>query len=254
MMLGAPAPSPPQFARCVKRRAYEQIVEQVEQAILTRVLKEGDRLPSEREMLGQFGVSRATVREALRVLQSRGLIEVRHGDPGGPVVIADPGAGVTSVLASLARAEQIQLADVVQLRMVIEAAAAGLAAKAPRERIGPVRAVYDEMVACPDRAALRRLDVLFHRRVAEATGNPLMALIAEALHQFGSVALGLSDLPFGEARSQAAKVHGLILTAIEAGDAEAAAGAARHHLHRTYAPKVPPKQRARLAAILAVSP
>src|SRR6185312_12450873 len=109
----------------LKRRAYEDIVEQIERAILTGEMNEADRLPSERDLIVQFGVSRATIREALRVLQSRGLIEVRHGDPGGPIVRADPGASVTSMLSSLFHAERLSLADVIQFRMIVESAAAG---------------------------------------------------------------------------------------------------------------------------------
>jgi DNA-binding FadR family transcriptional regulator len=240
----------PRFARTVRRRAYEDIVDQIEQAVLTGAMKLGDRLPSERDMLVQFGVSRATVREALRVLQSRGLIEVRHGDPAGPIVTADPGAGVASVIDSLHRAAQLQLTDVVQLRMVIEGATAALAAATPPGATHAVRIAYDEMTICQTWDELRRLDILFHRRVAEATGNPLMALVAEALHQFGSVKVGLSRLPFAEARQQTVSVHGEILAAIEAGDAAAASGAARRHLYRTYAPQVPAEQRPRLAAIV----
>ena len=246
---GSVAPPPLRFAPCARRRAYEDVVEQIEQAILTGALRVNDRLPSEREMLLQFGVGRTTIREALRVLQSRGLISVRHGDPAGPLVTADPGAGMTSVLESLHRAERLQLVDVVQLRMVIESAAAGLAAAAAAGPIAAIRAAYGAMEQGADRAELRRLDILFHRRVAEAAGNPLLALVAEALHQFGSVAHGLDDLPLAQAQRRALAVHGEILAAIEAGRPHAAARAARTHLRRTYGRKLRPEHRQRLAAV-----
>ncbi|MGO4599699.1 FadR/GntR family transcriptional regulator [Terrabacter sp. 2RAF25] len=65
-------------------RLYERIVEQVEEAIARGELRPGERLPSERELVVQFGTSRATVREALRVLESNGVVRSRPGDPNGP--------------------------------------------------------------------------------------------------------------------------------------------------------------------------
>lgn len=237
------------FTPCVKRRAYEEIVEQIEQAILTGALRPNDRLPSERDMLARFGVSRPTIREALRVLQSRGLISIRHGDPGGPTITADPGYGVTSVLTALHRAEQIGLADVIELRMVIESMAAAQAVKATPDRIAAIRAAFEGIAASTDWEEMKQQDVLFHRRVAEATGNPLTALIVEALHQFNSVAQGLAEMSFVAARRRATDVHGEILRAIEAGDGAAASAAVRRHLYRTYRPKVLAIQQARLATV-----
>ncbi|MBV8487480.1 MAG: FadR family transcriptional regulator [Planctomycetaceae bacterium] len=70
----------------------------LQRKILEGELAPGDRLPSEREMMDTFGVSRPTVREALRVAESLGLVAVRHGDPGGPRVLGQPSAGVAPVL------------------------------------------------------------------------------------------------------------------------------------------------------------
>ena len=244
----------PRFTPCVKRRAYEEIVEQIEQAILTGALRPHDRLPSERDMLTRFGVSRPTIREALRVLQSRGLIAIRHGDPSGPTVTADPGSGMTSVLTALHRADQIGLADVIELRIVIESMAAAQAVKGTPEHIAAIRQAFDGIAASSDWEEMKRQDVLFHRRVAEATGNPLTALIVEALHQFNSVAQGLAEMSFDAARKRATDVHGEILRAIEAGDSAAAAAAVRRHLSKTYRPKVPPAEQARLAAVCGGDP
>ena len=70
---------PPVFQPIAPPRAYEEIVEQIERAISDGVVRVGDRLPGEREMAVQFGVSRVVVREALRTLEARGLVEVRRG-------------------------------------------------------------------------------------------------------------------------------------------------------------------------------
>ena len=238
------------FERTLKRRAYEDIVEQIERAILRGELKPQSRLPSERELIAEFGVSRATIREALRVLQSRGLVDVRHGDPAGPVVRADPGVGVTTVLGSLFRAERISLADVVQFRMVVESAAAALAASAPPEAVATIRAAYHEMETTKTQAEQFRADVLFHRRVAEASGNPLFALVVDALHPFNSIATWQSQRPLDQARRETLEVHGMILKAIEAGQPAEAAEVLRYHLDRSYRPIISRDEQARLAPAL----
>ncbi len=243
----SPEDAHPVFVPPRRRRIYESIVEQIDQAILTGALKPDTRLPSERELIAQFGVSRATIREALRVLQSRGLICVRHGDPAGARVIADTGAGVRTLIDSLYRAARIELVDVVQLRMIIEGAAATLATAAPAPAIAAIRAAYEDIAAADNPEELKQRDILFHRRVAEATGNPLIVVIVAELHRFNSIAIGLSKLPFLEARRATLAVHGEILEAIERGDAADAAQLAQTHLRHTYSPEIPPTQRGRLA-------
>jgi DNA-binding FadR family transcriptional regulator len=238
------------FEKTLKRRAYEDVVEQVERAILTGEIKEAGRLPSERDLIEQFGVSRATIREALRVLQSRGLIEVRHGDPGGPIVRADPGASVATVLNSLFRADRLTMADVIQFRMIVESAAAALAARSSAKLIAAIRKAYTEMKSTKTWGEQVKCDVLFHRRVAEASRNPLFVLVVDALHQFKPVATWLANRPLEDARRQTLEVHGMILEAIEAGNAAKAAELSRYHLRRSYSPILSKGDSARLAAFL----
>jgi DNA-binding FadR family transcriptional regulator len=238
------------FRKTVKRRAYEDVVDQIERAVLRGELKKQGRLPSERDLIVQFGVSRATIREALRVLQSRGLIEVRHGDPAGPIIRADPGASVTSVVNSLFNAEQLTLTDVIQFRMIVESAAAGLAATASKEAIASIRSAYHQMEKTTTPEEQFQCDVLFHRRIAEASGNPLCALIVDALHQFNSIATWQSKRPLDQARRNTLYVHGLILAAIEAGDAEKAADLSRYHLAQAYEPIIGSLERQRLEHIV----
>ena len=77
----------PRFQPVQPVRAYQRIVEQVEEALARGDLRPGQRLPSERELVAQFEVSRSTVREALRVLESNGVVRSRPGDPNGPEVL-----------------------------------------------------------------------------------------------------------------------------------------------------------------------
>lgn len=234
--VGGGEPGGVMSAKTLKRRVYEDVVEQIEHTILTGGLRAGDRLSSERALIGQFGVSRATIREALRVLQSRGLVEVRHGDPGGPMVRADPGAGVTAVLGTLFRADQLTLANVIQFRMMVEGTAAALAAHAPPETVARIREAFEGMRGTTSWPEQVRADVLFHRRVAETSGNPLFPLVVDALHQFNSIATFQSSRSLEQARRETLEVHGMILEAIETGKAAEAAQRSRYHLRRTYQP------------------
>lgn len=76
-----------QFQPVQPVRAYQRIVEQIEEALSRGDLVPGQRLPSERELVTQFAVSRSTVREALRVLESNGMVRSRPGDPNGPEIL-----------------------------------------------------------------------------------------------------------------------------------------------------------------------
>ncbi|MGN6590493.1 MAG: FadR/GntR family transcriptional regulator [Sphingomicrobium sp.] len=241
------------FSKTLKRRAYEDIVEQIERAILTGEMNEADRLPSERDLIEQFGVSRATIREALRVLQSRGLIEVRHGDPGGPIVRANPGASVATLLNALFRADRLTLADVIQFRMLVESAAAALAAKSPPRSIAAIRRAYSEMEATTTWNEQVQSDVLFHRRIAEASKNPLFVLVVDALHQFRPVATWLAKRSLDDARRQTLEVHGMILDAIEAGNAKKAAELSRYHLRKSYRPILSKIERDRLNDLVSIA-
>ena len=119
----------PTFEPIKPTRAHEAVLAQLQRKILEGELAPGDRLPSEREMMDTFGVSWPTVREALRVAESLGLAAVRHGDPGGPRVLGQPSVGVTRVLDGLLSAERTSVAELLEARMVLEGAAARLAAQ-----------------------------------------------------------------------------------------------------------------------------
>ena len=130
-------------------------------------------------MMDTFGVSRPTIREALRVAESLGLVTVRHGDPGGPRVLGQPSVGVARVLHGLLSAERTSVTELLEARMVLEGAAARLAAR-PDAELGPLEDAYRAMEHAPDFARFVEADALFHRRVAEVGGNRLLVVILTA--------------------------------------------------------------------------
>jgi GntR family transcriptional repressor for pyruvate dehydrogenase complex len=240
------------FEKVKQVRAHEVIVSQIEDMIVRGELKAGDRLPSEREMTTQFGVSRATVREALRVAESSGLIAVRQGEQGGPLVIAQPGAGVVRVFEALLRTNLGSLTDVVELRMLLEGFAAYMAAQQSKRRLAPLEDAFRQLAAAEDDDDRSRADALFHFREAEATGNPMLVVVAAALREpvFHSITVGLPSL--AERRETSDVVtqrHRDVLDAIQAGDGDRACQLSRTYLHDTYAPLMKPADRARLRAM-----
>lgn len=242
----------PIFEPIKPTRAHEAVLAQLQRKILKGELAPGDRLPSEREMMESFGVSRPTVREALRVAESLGLVAVRHGDPGGPRVLGQPSVGVTRVLDGLLSAERTSVAELLEARMVLEGAAARLAAARPAAELGPLEEAYRAMEQAPDFARFVEADAVFHRRVAEVGGNRLLVVILTALRDpiVRLITAGLSGETDAQARAKILRAHGEILEAIRTGDIAAADRRSRRHLIDLYAALVAADERPRLESLL----
>ncbi len=164
-------------------RAFHPIVQQLRDDIFRGRRKPGDRLPPEQVLAEQFGVSRAGVREALRVLESQGLVQVRHGYAGG-VFVAD--VGLTPVLGALETSlqlGQLQVKEVYEARVLFEPAIARLAA----DRGNPAfMTELDQNVRRTKALLDAGSDVFatnleFHAILARAAGNQVFALVMQAL-------------------------------------------------------------------------
>lgn len=248
--------SPSLFSPIPKRRASEVIVEQLEAMIYSRTLPPGSELPAERQLMVQLGVSRPTLREALRIAESTGLIATKAGGQGGQVVLGRPTVPVTRVIQSILRADRASLADVIELRMLLEGTAAQLAAVAHDD--AALKALGDAYTALADTTTADELaaaDGLFHVREAEASGNPLLAVVIGALRESILDTIAKARPSLGEAgREITLQRHGDILAAVRAGDGERAAFLSRLSLYLTYAPLVDDVDRRRLEAMLASGP
>jgi GntR family transcriptional regulator, transcriptional repressor for pyruvate dehydrogenase complex len=242
----------PTFEPIKATRAHEAVLAQLQRKILEGELAPGDRLPSERQMMETFGVSRPTVREALRVAESLGLVTVRHGDPGGPRVLGQPSVGVTRVLDGLLSAERTSVAELLEARMVLEGAAARLAAARPVADLGPLEEAYRAMEQAPDFVRFVEADALFHRRVAEVGGNRLLVVILTALRDpiVRLITVSLSGEMEDRARAKILRTHAEILKSIRAGDGAVADHRSRRHLFDLYASLVAPEERQRLESLL----
>jgi GntR family transcriptional repressor for pyruvate dehydrogenase complex len=225
----SPDPSPG-FSRLKLVPRSTQVREQLEQAIERGEYNPGDRLPSERELAELFGVSRVSVREALRSLEAVGLVEVRHG--AGTIVL-DPTQRATRDLSRWMKANRGEVLELLTVRAALDELAGEEASKHHDPAgIAAIREAHDAFAAAAaagrsDR--LSSLDMTFHLAVADASGSQLLRNLLAELHghlaESRSVFFGPSDRAKASARE-----HGAILAAIEKGDGAAARRATKKHI------------------------
>lgn len=240
-------------------RAYEAIVEQVEEALGSGALRPGSRLPSERDLMTQFAVSRSTVREALRVLESSGLIRSRPGDPRGAEVLPFSAGSLRKPLARLARVREVRLGELIQFRMVLEGGANYLAAMhATPVQLAAMEAALARMSEAIDggHPAFSVADLAFHQLVAEASGNKMFLVCGDVTRD---VVLGLIEDKIEHAADPAAlmreslRQHSEVFEAIRRRDGVEAARLGRAALYEYYAGYVPEDERPALAALASAS-
>lgn len=245
------------FNKVTPVRAYEGVVSQVEAAIFEGRLLPGHRLPSERDLMTQFEVSRATVREALRVLESNGLVRSRPGDPnGGAEVQRSSTKTLSKAMMTFARLGQMGIPELVQFRMIVEGSAIRLAA-VMHDSAG-LDAMVDAYRRMSDREGgdyeeFSRADVDFHHSVARCSGNPLLAACSEVAHD---MVLDLIQDKLAAAPDSAAVMkestarHGEYLKAIKARNGVKAETLARQDLLEYYGPYTDDQGRGAMSALL----
>jgi GntR family transcriptional repressor for pyruvate dehydrogenase complex len=210
-------------------RLYEQIVQQVEESILKGQLKAGDQLPAERELAQHFGVSRTAVREAIRALHEKGLVEGYSGR--GTFVTYGTSQAVRQSLDLLVRIGQHEGAThLAELRQILEP---GIAALAAARIEGQLLATMRKAVAAMDRSlhdpdAYVEADLDFHLAMAEAAGNPLVvSLLDSIVGLLREQRSRIFTVDGGPERGQFH--HKRILQAMERRDPDAAREAMRAH-------------------------
>lgn len=178
----------PLFRKAKQARIFQDVVDQIQAAILDGRLSPGDRLPAERELGEMMGTSRGTLREALRVLEHMGLIEIRLG-VGGGAMVKDPGGDqITESLAMLIRSQKVSLQHLAEFREDVEGTVAGLAARrATAKDIRHLRQLLQTARSCWETglekwADFVRVDEKMHMALARAAGNPVYAIILKTVH------------------------------------------------------------------------
>lgn len=214
----------------------DQVVSHIKNLIERGDLRPGDRLPPERDLAAQIGVSRPTVRVGLHALAAMGVVRSRHGSgtyiPEGPPTLGSEPLSLLAALHGFTREEMYEA------RRLLEVGAAGLAAeRATPDQLATLADEVSNLFAALD-DPLRFLvhDINFHREVAAASGNPIIASLVEMVSALyydrrRETAQQASDRDLREA----AELHRRIYQAIRARDTEGARSAMNEHLIRASA-------------------
>jgi GntR family transcriptional regulator, transcriptional repressor for pyruvate dehydrogenase complex len=221
-------------------RIFEQAGEQIRELISSGLLAVGEKLPTEQELSRQLGVSRSSVREALRVLEAEGWVEIRRGS--GAFICTRPiQAGRQGELLHWLAEREETLEQVIEVREPIEALTASLAAKAiTDEELEELRAILAQQANLGEQLdgsadagfdALARLDAQFHLKISGASGNDIAhEIINHLIPAFNESNQAM--LYLGQRAQKMESEHRTILAALEAHDADAAAKAMRAHLQQ----------------------
>ena len=214
-------------------KASDVLAHQLRERILTGELPEGTALPAERELVKQTRMSRATVREALRILEVQNLVRVRAGRAGGAFVQRPTTQSMANSVTMLIRGQKIRLADLMETREALEPFCAELAA---RKRTDDDLAVLDranEALANPDAylPAFLQANLDWHGGVARAGHNELLIGFMTALS--GGIYAGTENAAFVDdtVRAETQRSHRSITNAIRSRDADAAGRRMQRHVH-----------------------
>jgi len=212
-----------------------RVTDQIESLIIENQLQPGNHLPSERELAQQFGVSRTVIREAIRALSAKGLLEVRSGH--GTVVRSPTAEAVAQSMNLFLRAgqEPFDYSKVFEVRNLLEVEIAGLAAeRRTAEDLEKMKTILSEAannLAHENRHHFAKTDVTFHAALAQATHNELFSLLLESLADIMfEIRLTGFDVPNTPTRALAD--HREILEQIKGGNAEGARQVMREHMMR----------------------
>lgn len=210
----------------------DRLARQIVDDILARDLHPGAMLPPEAEMLRDYKVSRGTLREALRLLEVQGLILVKPGPRGGPMVLEPDSIQFANTMKFRLRMQSATYRDVLNARLAIEPMMARLAAEA--QDPSGMAALRNAIELCEgadptDEAAWLRTSHLFHSTIAGISGNKVLNLLGVALKDIYHVWAQTSLTPLGM-RAKVVAVHREIADAILRGDGAAAERLMAEHM------------------------
>lgn len=210
------------FDKVDRRRYSEQVIQSIKTEILSNRFAVGDKLPGEKELTQNFNISRTVVREAIRVLEESGLVEIRKGPKGGVFVTHSFHKPVSNSLKDLIDHGQLTIDHLFKVRALIEPHVAFEAAlNAKPEDLQPLRDLIDESLAhLDDVLLLKTNNIRFHLLLTKAAGNPVLSLLMDSVIELVTeFARDFADLPFGR---KSVQIHKELLTLIEARRAEEA--------------------------------
>jgi GntR family transcriptional regulator, transcriptional repressor for pyruvate dehydrogenase complex len=210
----------------------EVIARDLVEYIIDARLPAGSMLPREREMIEQLGVGRTTLREALRILETRRVLTIRSGPGGGPVVRHPQPSDLTEALTLILQFQRATMQEVLDARIWLEPMAARLAATyITKAEIKRLREINAEMKAAidSDESSIMDANQRFHRVIAGSTGNVIVQVFMETMLSVADS--GVTDLNHSrEFKRTAVRGHEEVIDALEAKDADRSEAAMRQHV------------------------
>lgn len=219
-------------------KAAETIARNLRSRIVRGELKEGDALPPEAELMAQFAISRATLREALRILESEALVSVKRGLGGGPRVHLPNRGNVVRHFGLFLQANATTLADVYAARLLVEPRLAKqLALENPQRAAAELRALTAELrEMIHDDVQMAGLLIRFHERIAELAGNQTLRLFMQVINAIkgrhtSALAMATGDSELGATSvRRALRAQEKLIQLIEAGKGDEAESFWQEHL------------------------
>jgi GntR family transcriptional repressor for pyruvate dehydrogenase complex len=225
-------------------KTSELIAAQLRRQIVRGAVKPGEKLPPETRLMEQFGVSRPTIREAFRILETEGLIVVRPGSRGGAQVVAPDQTAAARHVGLLLQLRGATIDDVYEARKIAEPVCAAMLARRRTEQdiadlatvVAEIESAIEARDGLPDPAQWTRLSYRFHELIMQRSGNKTLALQGAMLHDIVATHTELrTSRSFGETGTperfrRAVEAYKKLLALIEAGDADGAQRLWRSHM------------------------
>jgi DNA-binding FadR family transcriptional regulator len=209
-------------------KTSELVAKQIRNAIIRGELNDGDTLPAESHLISEFEVSRPTIREAIRILESEGLVTVARGARGGARISSPNYEMIERAAGITLQAQRVTIGDLYEMRTLIEPPAARLVAERNSEVAVPIlrKFIEEEMAQIKERFAVSLLIAEFHRLLMELSGKKTLNVLSEALRALVDGHLSLStrrrqeaDVEFSQRQLRfGLKSHSRLVDLIEAKD------------------------------------
>lgn len=208
----------------------DEAIEKIKSMILSGQLKPGDRLPKEPDLAAELGLSRNSLREAVKALSLLNVLDVRQGD-GTYVSSLEPPLLLEALTFILDLHQDKSVLELLQVRAVLESAAAGLAAQRMNdEQVAGIRELLDSVGENPTVEDLVANDLEFHGRIAEASGNTVLASLIDSMANRTARARVWRGLTQQAAVERTMAEHTAILDALAAHDVETAKARVTVHI------------------------
>ncbi|MFU0825276.1 FadR/GntR family transcriptional regulator [Clostridium sp.] len=219
------------FTPIKNTKVYEQVIIQIKSMIKDGTLKRGDKLPSERELVEQLGVSRASIREALRALEMIGLVECKQGE--GNFIASAFQDTLFEPLSIMFMLNECKVQEIFDLRKIIEVETVALASKeVTEEELQHMEELLQSMRTCDDEDERVKIDMKFHYKIAQASRNFLIVSILNAVASLmdSFIKDARKNIINNQHKDVIDEQHESILQALKNGDPEEATEAMRKHM------------------------